>query len=37
MIVVTHDVTIADQADRVLRLEDGRFLPATRAAGEDVR
>jgi putative ABC transport system ATP-binding protein len=37
VIVVTHDVTIADQADRVLHLEDGRFLPATRAAGEDVR
>jgi putative ABC transport system ATP-binding protein len=37
VIVVTHDVTIADQADRVLHLEDGRFLPAARAAGEDVR
>jgi putative ABC transport system ATP-binding protein len=37
VIVVTHDATIADQADRVLHLEDGRFLPATRAAGEDVR
>jgi putative ABC transport system ATP-binding protein len=37
VIVVTHDATIADQADRVLRLEDGRLLPATQAAGEDVR
>jgi putative ABC transport system ATP-binding protein len=37
VIVVTHDATIADQADRVLHLEDGRFLSATRAAGEDVR
>lgn len=34
VILVTHDATIADQADRVLRLEDGRFLPSTRAAGE---
>jgi putative ABC transport system ATP-binding protein len=37
VIVVTHDAAIADQADRVLHLEDGRFLPATRAAAEDVR
>jgi putative ABC transport system ATP-binding protein len=37
VIVVTHDPTIADQADRVLQLEDGRLLPATQAAGEDVR
>jgi putative ABC transport system ATP-binding protein len=37
VIVVTHDATIADQADRVLRLEDGRLLPSTRAAGEEVR
>ena len=34
VILVTHDATIADQADRVLRLEDGRLLPSTRAAGE---
>jgi putative ABC transport system ATP-binding protein len=37
VIVVTHDASIADQADRVLRLEDGRLLPSTRAAGEEVR
>jgi putative ABC transport system ATP-binding protein len=37
VIVVTHDAVVADQADRVLRLEDGRLLPATRAAGEEVR
>jgi putative ABC transport system ATP-binding protein len=37
VIVVTHDATIAGQADRVLQLEDGRLLPATQAAGEDVR
>ena len=37
VIVVTHDPTIADQTDRVLQLEDGRLLPATQAAGEDVR
>jgi len=37
VIVVTHDATIADQADRMLQLEDGRLLPATQAAGEDVR
>jgi putative ABC transport system ATP-binding protein len=37
VIVVTHDGTIADQADRVLQLEDGRLLPSTRAAGEEVR
>jgi putative ABC transport system ATP-binding protein len=37
VILVTHDAAIADQADRVLRLEDGRLLPATRAAGEEVR
>jgi putative ABC transport system ATP-binding protein len=37
VIVVTHDASIADQADRVLRLEDGRFLPSTRAAGEELR
>jgi putative ABC transport system ATP-binding protein len=37
VIVVTHDATMADQADRVLRLEDGRLLPSTRAAGEEVR
>ena len=29
VIVVTHDASIADQADRVLRLEDGRLLPTT--------
>jgi putative ABC transport system ATP-binding protein len=37
VIVVTHDATIAYQADRVLQLEDGRLLPSTQAAGEDVR
>ena len=37
VIVVTHDATIAGQADRMLQLEDGRLLPATQAAGEDVR
>lgn len=37
VIVVTHDATIASQADRVLRLDDGRLLPAPRAAGEEVR
>src|SRR6202044_2464898 len=37
VIVVTHDAAVADQADRVLRLEDGRLLPATRATGEEVR
>jgi predicted ABC-type transport system involved in lysophospholipase L1 biosynthesis ATPase subunit len=29
-ILVTRDASIADQADRVLRLEDGRLLPANR-------
>ena len=29
VIVVTHDASIADQADRVLRLEDGRLLPTS--------
>ena len=37
VIVVTHDATIAYQADRVLQLEDGRLLPSTQAAGEDAR
>jgi len=37
VIVVTHDPTIADRADRVLQLEDGRLLPAPRAAGEEAR
>jgi putative ABC transport system ATP-binding protein len=37
VIVVTHDASIADMADRVLRLEDGRLLPATQLAGEEVR
>jgi putative ABC transport system ATP-binding protein len=37
VIVVTHDATIAGQADRMLQLEDGRLLPAAQAAGEDVR
>lgn len=37
VIVVTHDATIAYQADRVLQLEDGRLLPSTQAADEDVR
>jgi putative ABC transport system ATP-binding protein len=37
VILVTHDAAIADQADRMLRLEDGRLLPSTRAAGEEVR
>jgi putative ABC transport system ATP-binding protein len=35
VIVVSHDPAIAGQADRVLRLEDGRLLPATRAAGDE--
>jgi len=29
VLLVTHDVSIADQADRVLRLEDGQLAPAT--------
>jgi putative ABC transport system ATP-binding protein len=37
VIVVTHDATIAYQADRVLQLEDGRLLPSAQAADEDVR
>jgi putative ABC transport system ATP-binding protein len=37
VILVTHDAAIADQADRMLRLEDGRLLPSTRAASEEVR
>jgi putative ABC transport system ATP-binding protein len=37
VIVVTHDPAIADQADRVLQLEDGRLLPAPRAAGDEAR
>ena len=37
VIVVTHDATIAYQADRVLQLEDGRLLPSTQAADEDAR
>ena len=37
VIVVTHDATIAGQADRVLQIEDGRLLPAPRAAGEEAR
>jgi hypothetical protein len=35
--VVTHDAVTAGQADRVLHLDDGRFLPSTRTAGEEVR
>ena len=37
VILVTHDASIADQADRVLRLGDGRLLPSTWAAGEEMR
>jgi putative ABC transport system ATP-binding protein len=29
VILVTHDASIADQADRLLRLEDGRLAPST--------
>jgi putative ABC transport system ATP-binding protein len=37
VILVTHDNSIADQADRVLQLDDGRLLPAPGPGGEEVR
>jgi putative ABC transport system ATP-binding protein len=37
VILVTHDATIAGQADRTLTLEDGRLAPSTPAAGEELR
>jgi putative ABC transport system ATP-binding protein len=37
IILVTHDATSAGQADRVLHLEDGRLLLATRAVGKETR
>jgi putative ABC transport system ATP-binding protein len=37
IIVVTHDMMIADQADKVMRLEDGRLLSPVQVADEEVR
>jgi putative ABC transport system ATP-binding protein len=36
VVVVTHDSRVMDQADRILRIEDGRLLDPPRAAGDAV-
>lgn len=35
LVLVTHDVTIAEQADRILTLEDGRIIRDSAGEGED--
>ena len=30
LVLVTHDLSIAEQADRIVRLSDGRLLPEAR-------